>query len=50
LKSALSGCHDRVVAAGGVLIEPGLDFKNPERQQFAQAGKAGKSRNPEKIR
>lgn len=35
-EQALRSYHDRVVAAGGVLIQPVLDFKDPGKQRLAE--------------
>lgn len=35
-EQALRSYHDRVVAAGGILIQPVLDFKDPGKQRLAE--------------
>lgn len=35
-EQALRGYHDRVVAAGGILIQPVLDMKDPGKQQLEE--------------
>ncbi len=35
-EEALRGYHDRVVAAGGILIQPVLDMKDPGKQQLEE--------------
>jgi len=35
-EQALRNYHDRVVAAGGILIQPVLDFKDPGKQRLAE--------------
>ena len=36
-EQSLQSYHDRVVAAGGILIQPVLDFKDPEKQRLGEA-------------